>query len=91
MRHAAVGTVSVLKGSPALERAAALVAICALLASSPSAQSAAPTTPEIRTKVERAFHSRVEATAFAEWYSDQRFEAESEGRIDVDSLGALPA
>lgn len=65
MRHAAVGTVSVLKGSPALERAAALVAICALLASSPSAQSAAPTTPEIRTKVEEYINAAVRVNGFS--------------------------
>jgi parvulin-like peptidyl-prolyl isomerase len=46
---------------------------------------------EGRRPLDPAQRATVAATAFADWYADLRFEAESEGRIDVDSLGAIPA
>ena len=35
--------------------------------------------------------ARVEATAFAQWYAEQRLAAEDDGRISQDVAAPLPA
>jgi parvulin-like peptidyl-prolyl isomerase len=45
---------------------------------------------EGRRPLDAAQAANVEASAFADWYADQRFEAESDGRISQDALAAAP-
>ena len=50
--------------------------------------STSSTRPRVRsTQQQRA---RVEATAFAQWYAEQRLAAEDDGRISQDARGAAP-
>ena len=54
-----------IKRSDAAGRLAALASICALVVAYPSAQSAAPATPEIRTKVEAYMNAAVSVNGFS--------------------------